>query len=158
MEYWLGTDPEDCQLCGNLFDRTWVDAPTPRGWGMVCTSCFVRLGSPSDGVVYNRTSDGQWKRARPTLTAGDVRVVEWQLRDSAMAQQQAEMLEECAWMLIDRLTTDFRIPYGSAVYCQPDRIVLRAHLVGNQAPEHLETFMRWAASAMYCESMEIRRV
>ena len=46
MIKWLGSNPKNCDVCGEPFDnKDFYDAKTRLGpWGMLCVACFRKHG------------------------------------------------------------------------------------------------------------------
>ena len=77
--FWLGSDPEMCDICGEPIIDEFVDGRTRQGpWGMLCPSCHeiqgVGLGV-GRGQKYRKQPDGQWLKIealRECTTTGGI--------------------------------------------------------------------------------------
>lgn len=65
--YWMGTDPQNCDICRKPFDKEFIDGATLRGpWANMCPTCWnhgLGLGgacTEGRGQKYAKQEDGRW--------------------------------------------------------------------------------------------------
>ena len=61
--YWIGGDNDQCDVCQKEIDKTFFDAATRKGWGILCPLCFSRDGfglGTGRGQKYELQPDGKW--------------------------------------------------------------------------------------------------
>ena len=65
MKEWIGSPPENCNICQDELVSSFVDGKTIYGpWAIMCATCHEKVGTgigTGHGQSYSKMGDGRWR-------------------------------------------------------------------------------------------------